>query len=119
MHPIFVFQTRRVSEENNMLEMSQTRTGGGPQVRFAAAQTQQPKKLMAALVLLLIALVAVLVQDRQFWFGTTQATIDSDMPETQAAPPAVAPATPAQTQTATKRQVPAVKAAAKAKVAEA
>jgi periplasmic protein TonB len=98
-----------------MLELSQTRTVSGPQVRFATHQTQsqQPKKLMAALVLLLIALVAVLVQDRQFWFGTEQATIVSDVPETQAPAPVAAVPTPAQPQTNVKKQVPAVKAQAK------
>jgi periplasmic protein TonB len=101
-----------------MLEMSQTRTVSGPQVRFATPQTQQPKKLMAALVLLLVALVAVLVQDRQFWFGSEQATIESDVPETQAAPQTAAPATPAHTQSTVKKQVPIAKAPAKETTAE-
>jgi TonB family protein len=37
-----------------------------------------------ALALLLVALVALLVKDRQFWFGNEQATIESDMPESSA-----------------------------------
>jgi len=60
---------------------------GASQMRYAA-QNHQPRKLMVALTLLLVALVAVLVKDRQFWFGSEQATIESDMPESQAAPQA-------------------------------
>jgi len=43
--------------------------------------SQQPRRLVLALALLLIALVALLIKDRQFWFGTEQATIESDVPE--------------------------------------
>jgi TonB family protein len=42
---------------------------------------QQPRRLILALALLLIALVTLLVKDRQFWFGSEQATIESDLPE--------------------------------------
>ncbi len=65
-----------------MLELSQTRSVVSPQARIAA-RNQQSRKLLIALGLLLAALVAVLINDRQFWFGTEQATIESDMPETQ------------------------------------
>jgi TonB family protein len=34
-----------------------------------------------ALAILLVALIALLVKDRQFWFGADQANIESDMPE--------------------------------------
>ena len=34
-----------------------------------------------ALAILLVALIALLVKDRQFWFGAEQANIESDMPE--------------------------------------
>lgn len=51
---------------------------------------------MLALVILLVALVAILVKDRQFWFGSEQAIIESDLP---AAQPVSAPATPASSQT--------------------
>jgi protein TonB len=74
-----------------MLEVSQRREIVAPQTRVAG-QSQQPRKLMIALVLLLVALVAVLVKDRQFWFGSEQATIESDLP---AAPPAALPTNPA------------------------
>lgn len=65
-----------------MLEMSQRRTMGTPQTRNAA-RNQQARKLMLALAILLVALVAILVNDRQFWFGSEQATIESDLPATQ------------------------------------
>ena len=42
---------------------------------------QQTRRLVLALILLLVALTAVLVTDRQFWFGSEQATIESDVPE--------------------------------------
>jgi TonB family protein len=97
-----------------MLEMSQRRSMGAPQMRYNA-QTQQPRKLMFALVLLLVALVAVLVKDRQFWFGSEESTIESDMPATQPVPQAAksaaapAPSAPAQT---TRKHIAAVPAAA-------
>lgn len=62
---------------------------------------------MLALGLLLAALVAILIKDRQFWFGTEQATIDSDMPETTTSQPVVKPAAknaPAGATHAAKRQ---------------
>ncbi len=74
-----------------MLEMSQRRTMGAAPARYVA-QTQQPTKLMVALVLLLVALVAILVKDRQFWFGSEQATIEADLPSVASvATPAAAP----------------------------
>jgi len=81
-----------------MLELSQNRSVVSPQARIAA-RNQQSRKLLIALGLLLAALVAVLINDRQFWFGTEQATIESDMPEAQpvaqtAPAPAVIPAKP-------------------------
>jgi TonB family protein len=74
-----------------MLELNQNRPVGHPQARKSTPD-QQPRKLLLALILLLVALVAVLIMDRQFWFGSQQATIDNDVPETQAAQQA-APAT--------------------------
>lgn len=59
-------------------------------------QNQQARKLMLALVILLVALVAILVKDRQFWFGSEQATIESDLPTSQ---PVSTPTTSASPQT--------------------
>src|SRR3954470_3993332 len=66
--------SRAPSSDKQMFELNQTRTAAGSQ-RRSGYPGQQPRKLMIALVLLLIALVAVLVKDRQFWFGSEQATI--------------------------------------------
>jgi TonB family protein len=61
-----------------MLELSPRRTGN-PQAK-GAKRSQQSRKLLLALVLLLVALAAVLINDRQFWFGTNS-TIADDVPE--------------------------------------
>src|SRR5690348_14341758 len=52
--------------------------------RRTGAMNQQPRRLALALSILVVALMVLLVKDRQFWFGTEQATIDSDLPETSA-----------------------------------
>ncbi len=55
-------------------------------------EKQQPRRLMLALVLLLVALAGVVAKDRQFWFGTEQSTIDADEPAaTQTVAKAVPP----------------------------
>lgn len=102
-----------------MFELSQSRPVISQQARFSA-QNQQSRKLLIALVLLLVALVAVLIKDRQFWFGTEQATIESDMPETQPAPQAAAqPVAPAPAVAVpAKRPTVLAKAAAQPKAAE-
>jgi TonB family protein len=66
-----------------MLELSPKRTAN-PQAQNARG-SQQSRRLLLALGLLLAALAAILIKDRQFWFGSEQATIDSDMPETATA----------------------------------
>jgi TonB family protein len=92
-----------------MLELSQRRTANGP----AGKAPGQPRKLLLALVLLLVALVAVLVKDRDFWFGSASATIESDMeaPQTasQAAPKSQAREAKALSASAAKKQIPASK----------
>ena len=86
-----------------MLELSQKRTMTAAPARSSALQ---PRKLMLALVLLLVALVAILIKDRQFWFGSEEAVIESDLPAAQPMPmpttttqsaPAAAKAAPAPT----------------------
>jgi len=91
-----------------MLEMNQRRTVMNPEARTSI---QQPRKLVLALVILVVALVAVLVKDRDFWFGSEQATIESDMPASQTASQNARPATtPARTAPApAKKQIPAAK----------
>jgi TonB family protein len=53
---------------------SQARSASGP----SAWNDAQPRRLLLALVLLVVALAAVVVKDRQFWFGAEQADLDSD-----------------------------------------
>ncbi len=53
--------------------------------RKTGATNQQPRRLALAFAILLVALLALLIKDRQFWFGTEQATIESDLPETATA----------------------------------
>jgi protein TonB len=77
-----------------MLELNQNRPVAHPQARKSTPD-QQPRKLLLALILLLVALVAVLIMDRQFWFGSERATIDNDVPETRAAQQAAPAAKPA------------------------
>jgi len=71
-----------------MLELKPRPTTGSPRAQ-AASESKQPRRLVLALVLLLVALAGVIVRDRQFWFGTEQLTVDSDVPE-----PTTAPQTP-------------------------
>lgn len=65
-----------------MLELSQRQPMKSEPARYGT-QVQQPRKLMVALVLLLVALVAILIKDRQFWFGSEETVIESDVPVTQ------------------------------------
>jgi TonB family protein len=79
----------------------------------------QPRRLALALGLLLIALITLLVKDRQFWFGSEQATIDSDMPESTATPQTTKNTkNSARAATVAKKQVRAVAAASEAAPAD-
>ena len=62
-----------------MSEIRPRPTVSGSQARVVS-RDPQPRKLLLALVLLLVALVGVVLQDRQFWFGTEPAALDSDQP---------------------------------------
>jgi TonB family protein len=91
-----------------------------------AFENRQPRKLMLALVLLLVALAVVVVKDREFWFGSEQLTLDSDGTESAVAPKTAAKSVPnATTQSqsasalATKKQIPAAKISAEPKPADA
>ena len=101
-----------------MIELSQKRTIT-PRAAIVPAANQQ-FRLVVALVLLLTALAAVLIKDRQFWFGSDSRIVDADeypgpaaVAQTQSAPQTTAhatvkPATPAVTHvpaSAGKRQV--------------
>jgi protein TonB len=75
--------------------------------------TQQSHRLLLALVLLLAALAAVLVKDRDFWFGEGSSTVDAELPQTstpsQAATKSTQPAQPVQSHPIKKQAAPAVK----------
>jgi TonB family protein len=60
-----------------------------PMVGKARPQTG---RLMLALVLLLVALVGVVLKDRQFWFGTDQSILDANDPAPSAAKAVTTPA---------------------------
>jgi len=83
-----------------MLELSQNRNVTPAPAR-QSSQAQQPRKLMIALVLLLVALVAILIKDRQFWFGSEESVIESDLPAAQPTPATAAQSAPAGTNPAT------------------
>jgi len=75
-----------------MMELTQRRTIA---YRAPATPANQQSRLVIALVLLLAALAAVLVKDRQFWFGSESTIVDANDYQ----PPVAAPTatrTPAQ-----------------------
>ncbi len=78
LHYVGVFPDSQVSK--NMLELNPKRTANSPGP--ASQGNPQSRRLLLALVLLLAALAAVLVKDRDFWFGAGSSTIDAYVPET-------------------------------------
>lgn len=68
-----------------MLELSPKRTAN-PQARRVAGN-QQSRRLLLALGILLIALAAILIKDRQFWFGSESSTIEADAVPTSTTQP--------------------------------
>ena len=82
-----------------MMELSQRRTAAP---RVALSSGSQEFRLVIALVILLVTLGAVLIKDRQFWFGSESMITDANEPQ-----PTVAPTTPVATETAVKPTVPA------------
>lgn len=78
LHYVGVFPDSQVSK--NMLELNPKRTANSP--AQVGGKNPQSSRLLLALVLLLAALAAVLVKDRDFWFGAGSSTIDAYVPET-------------------------------------
>ena len=91
-----------------MLELSSRRTAT-PHAPVAVGS--QTRRLLLALVLLLAALAAVLIKDRDFWFGDGSAAIEPYTPETSAAMQApvnsAKPNQPVQVPTPKKQATPA------------
>jgi TonB family protein len=81
----------------------------------AALQTRPSNRLLFALVILVAAIAAVLVTDRDFWFGSNRLILDSEgteqavAPRTQSVPSAAKQPTPAP---AAQKHLPAAKSAA-------
>jgi len=67
---------------------------GNSQTRVVS-ENPQARRLLLALVLLLVALVGVVLKDQQFWFGSDHSTLDSDGPATTVATEAVPNSVPA------------------------
>jgi TonB family protein len=67
-----------VAQEKNqvppMLELNHKPNFNGSRVR-REPENKQPRRLLLALTLLLVALVAVVLRDSQFWFGSDDSTI--------------------------------------------
>lgn len=97
--------SRAPRSAKKMLELSQRRTAN-PQTQVAMG-SQQSRRLLLALVLLLVALAAVLINDRQFWFGSNP-TIADDVPAGS-----VPSQTPLQSTQTSKPSTPATHAAKK------
>ena len=112
-----------------MMELSQKRTIAAP---VPMTPGKQQSRLVIALVLLLVALAAVLIKDRQFWFGSESTIIDANdyqepvavQPATQtaqnaseASPKATAPAV-THSPAGAKKQIPAANAQSQPKPAE-
>jgi protein TonB len=98
-----------------MMELSQRRMVAA---RAPIGPASQQSRLVIALVLLLVALAAVLIKDRQFWFGSESTIVDADYVQPTVAPqvtPQVATQTP--TKPAVTTTTPAPVHAAKKQVA--
>ena len=90
-----------------MLELSPRRTAN-PQAPRAAGN-QQSRRLLLALGILLAALAAILIKDRQFWFGSEPSTIEADVPAAATAQPTAksTTTTPAPSAHVAKKQIAA------------
>lgn len=106
-----------------MMELSQRRTAS----RVAFSSGSQESRLVIALVIL-VTLGAVLIKDRQFWFGSESTISDANEPQQAAVPAAPAPETAVKPETpaptsapvhVAKKQAPAVATPAQPKPAEA
>jgi len=85
-------------------------------------ENKQPRQLVLALVLLLVALAGILIKDRQFWFGSNE-SLEADVTETEVHHQSVAKAvsgTSTQSIPApAKKKTPAVTTSAEPKAPEA
>lgn len=68
-----------------MLELRQNPIAATSQIR--SSENRQPRRLLLALTLVLTALVAVIIRDRDFWFGSDESPVDGDAISQVAAQP--------------------------------
>jgi TonB family protein len=92
-----------------MLELRQNPVASTSRMR--PSQSRQPRRLLLALTLVLTALVAVVIRDRDFWFGSDTSTVDTDSAPVavQSTPVKAAPASVAQLPATTTLPVPSAK----------
>ena len=102
LHYVRDFSQTPRSANKQMMELTQTRTMAA---RAPVAPANQQSRLVIALVLLLVALAAVLIKDRQFWFGSESIIVDAN--DSQASPVAQS-AVPTTASTATQAPVKSV-----------
>ena len=115
MHYVGEISRRLPGQRTQMIELSQRRTA----IHRAVPTGTQQSRLLIALVLLLAALAAVLIKDRQFWFGSELAILDANEVQPAAASQtatnsAVRPTAPVPARTA-KKQVAASNTSAETK----
>ena len=104
-----------------MLEIKNRPTVGNSQDRETSSNPQR-RRLLFALVILVVALVAVVLKDQQFWFGSDESTLETDGPAITATTKTVAtpvPAAPAQAKSNAKARIPAAKTVPQPKPADA
>src|SRR5260370_22817195 len=73
-----------------MSELTSRRINSRTRVAFDNPQPR--RRLLLALILLVVALFGVVLRDQQFWFGSDESTLDSDGPSS--AIPSRTPANP-------------------------
>jgi TonB family protein len=76
-----------------MLELRQNPIAAPSRMR--SSESRQPRRLLLALTLVLTALVAVIIRDRDFWFGSDESAVDGDGTAQVATQPVTAKAAPA------------------------
>ena len=104
-----------------MLELRTRTAAGNSQARFAF-ENPQPRRLLLALVLLLVALGIVVLTNQQFWFGSDESTLDSDGPIVPSRPATTSvpvPSKPARSAATKKHVAVAAPAATESKTADA
>src|SRR5260221_4981639 len=105
-----------------MLELKTKSVTSNSQSRVVM-ESPQSRRLMLALVLLVVALVGVVVKDWQFWFASDQSAVDLEVTQPSATSkkvvvPGTAKAARSATAPATKKHIPAAKISAEPQPAE-